>query len=262
MKVDKSDFQEIRHLFIKTKDVDSKNQNLIWATVSTDEVDRYDEIVLPSAIKEALPSFIANPVVLAAHQHTLPTADPPVIGNVVTDTIQIKEHNIDLAILFDDDELSQKYANKYRKKFMRAFSIGFRGLEGKFEQITDTVKNIIRKVWTWTLIELLEVSAVAVPANRTALLIAAGYYEGMLQAPANINTETIKELLSAYSSNVEKNVLDLKSFIEQSLNEIKSLLIADRGELAQELLIGEVPVEHSACDDQIAAEKLLETLRS
>lgn len=153
-----------RCLFATVKSVDQGNPNLIHATVSTDEIDRYDEIVLPSSFTEALSLFKKNPVLLAAHAHKLENGEPPVIGNVLPNSIKISSHQVDMDILFDDeDELAQKYARKYRKKIMRAFSIGFKGLEGKYEQSGE------KKVWTWTKIELLEVSCVAVPANTGAL---------------------------------------------------------------------------------------------
>jgi HK97 family phage prohead protease len=227
MKTDKSDFQEVRHLFIKTRDVDPKNPNIIWATVSTNEVDRYDEIVQPDAFKESLGPFIDNPVVLPAHLHRLSDGSPPVIGNVLTETITFAKSKVDMAIEFDDDELGQKYARKYRKKVMRAFSIGFKGLEGKYEESDG------KRIWIWTKIELLEVSAVAVPANRGALLVAAGYYEHDLM---DTDMAAVKELLSGYSANIEKLVLDLKSKVESELDEIKSLLIADSDGFAKGLL--------------------------
>ena len=240
MKTDKSDFQEIRHLFIKTKDVDPKNPNIIHATVSTDEIDRYDEIVQPAAFKESLAPFVANPVVLPAHMNRLLNGDPPVIGNVLADTIEFKEHVVNMAIEFDDDELGQKYARKYRKKFMRAFSIGFRGLEGEYKDIKGG------RVWIWTKIELLEVSAVAVPANRGALLVAAGYYE---HNETYQDMAAVKELLSQHSAHIEKLILDLKSKfetlpeiteiklqLEEGFDELKSLLIADPDGFAGEVL--------------------------
>lgn len=242
MKLDKSDQSEIRHLFIRTKDVDSANPNLIHATVSTDEVDRYEEIVLPDAFKASLGSFIDNPVVLASHQHKFATGDPPVIGNVVTESIKFKDRSVDMAILFDDDELSLKWARKYRKKVMRAFSIGFRGLEGEWKDIEGG------KVWIWTKIELLEVSAVAVPANRGALLIAAGFYEG---GHSDADMASVKELLSEHSSLIEKTVLDLKSFVEKRIEDIFSLLITDPDGLAEHLL-GDDPDPPAPAGDKLA----------
>ena len=212
-----------RHLFLMVKSIDQTNPNIVHATVSTDEIDRYEEVVQPSAIINALPSFLANPVVLPAHQHKLDNGEPPVIGRVITESIRITEHQVDVDIEFDNDTLGQKYADKYRKGFMKAFSIGFRGLEGKYEQITDDAKNIIKKIWTWTLIELLEISAVAVPANRGALARAKGFFE----------QDDIKELVA---ETLTEHFTKLQLFIEQQLDEIKSLLIADPDGLAKHLL--------------------------
>ncbi|MFA5553472.1 MAG: HK97 family phage prohead protease [Phycisphaerae bacterium] len=242
-----------RHLFLMVKSIDQTNPNIVHATVSTDEIDRYEEIVLPSAIINALPSFLANPVVLPAHQHRLENGEPPVIGRVITESIKIAEHQVDVDIEFDNDSLGQKYADKYRKGFMRAFSIGFRGLEGKYEQLAEAAKNTIKKIWTWTSIELLEISAVAVPANRGALARAKGYYE-----PDEVQ-EIVHQTLKEHFSALEKN-------IEQKFDEIKSLLIADPDGLAKHLLDDAEALTESCGENDVEqtdiAEKIIQTLSS
>lgn len=237
------DFNQERHLFLTVKEIDEQNPNIVHATVSTDEIDRYNEIVLPAAFKEALPAFLANPVVLPAHQHRLENGEPPVIGNVVTNTIRIGEHNIDMDIAFDDDDLGQKYARKYQKKMMRAFSIGFRGLTGEYKDADKT------RVWIWTKIELLEVSAVAVPANRGALARANGYYDH-----EDDGRDTQLEYRNLRKEIVElKSTIDnLKSSIEDSLEEIKQLLTPDQDGLARELLLGELDDLSLSPGDDIA----------
>jgi len=209
-----------RHLFVLVKEVDASNPNLVHATISTDEIDRYDEVVEPAAIRAALPAFLANPVVLGCHQPRLATGEPPVIGNVTPESVRIGEHEIEADILFDDDELSAKYARKYRKKVMRAFSIGFKPLKGEYKDISS------KRTWIWTEIELLEVSAVAVPANRNALARAKGFYESDFEEAKNTLLSSLQETL------IEK----FKP-IEQALDEIKSLLIADPDGLSRGLLL-------------------------
>jgi len=217
-KIDR-DFNQ-RHLFVLVRSVDEENPNLVHATISTDEIDRYDEIVEPAAIKAALPAFLANPVVLGCHQPRLATGEPPVIGNVTPESIRIGEHQIDADILFDDDELSAKYARKYRKKVMRAFSIGFKPLKGEYRDISS------KRTWIWTEIELLEVSAVAVPANRQALARAKGFYESEFDEAKDVLLNSLQETLNAKFEP-----------IEQSLDEIKLLLIADPEGLSRGLLL-------------------------
>jgi HK97 family phage prohead protease len=237
------DFNQERHLFLTVKEIDEQNPNIVHATVSTDEIDRYNEVVQPAAFKEALPAFLANPVCLPAHQHRLENGEPPVIGNVLTDTIRIGEHEIDMDIQFDDDDLGQKYARKYQKKMMRAFSIGFRGLTGEYKDADKT------RVWIWTKIELLEVSAVAVPANRGALARANGYYDHEDDGrDTQLEYRNLRTEIVAIKSTID----NLKSSIEDSFEEIKQLLAPDQGGLARELLLGELDDLSDPAGDDIA----------
>lgn len=208
-----------RHLFALVREVDQENPNLVHATISTDEIDRYDEVVDPAAIRASLPAFLANPVVLGCHQPRLANGEPPVIGNVLPESIRIDEHKIDADILFDDDDLSAKYARKYRKKVMRAFSIGFKPLKGEYRDVSS------KRTWIWTEIELLEVSAVAVPANRQALARAKGFYDS--------DEDITKALRDEFIGRFEN--------IERSLDEIKVIFISDPDSLAKSLLLDEDP---------------------
>lgn len=244
------DFDIERHLFLTVKGFDEENPNVVHATVSTDEVDRYGEIVQPDSIRAALPAFLANPVVLPAHQHRLENGEPPVIGRVLTDTIRVSEHSIDLDIEFDDDDLGQKYARKYRRKMMRAFSIGFRGLEGEYKDVSK------QKVWIWTAIELLEVSAVAVPANRGALARALGYYEN--DRSGGGTGELIERLLAELAElklgvNQCKSALEgIRSGFADDLEEIKTLLTPDQDGLGREFVLGDERSRSDPAGDPIA----------
>jgi len=236
MDTEKKDFAEVRHLWLMVKSIDQANPNIVHARVSTDEIDRYGEIVQPSSIKEALGPFLANPVVLPAHAHRLENGEPPVIGNIVTESIRIDEHWIDMDVEFDDDELGRKYARKYQKKMMRAFSIGFRGLEGEHKDLDR------KRVWIWTKIELLEVSAVAVPANRGALARALSYYDArekntMLEALLNSFHDDINELGLLFNQLKDAMGKDFDE-VREDLEEIKTLLIPDSDGLAKGLLLG------------------------
>jgi len=226
-----TDAKQERFLFFQVKQTDPKNENIIWAAMSTNEIDRYDEIVEPDAFKEALPAFLANPVVLPAHQQRLPDGSPPVIGTVLTDTITFTDHSVEAAIEFDDDELGQRYARKYRKNIMRAFSIGFIGLAGKFEEQDG------RRIYIWTKIELLELSAVAVPANRGALKRAKGFQDSL--RAENELAESIRQNIEQQVGDLDKKLCHIDTLLTTELDEIKSLLIGDSGEFARELMLGD-----------------------
>jgi len=226
-----SDSQQERFMFLRVKSIDAKNPNLIYIVASTDEVDRYGEIVLPSAFKDSMASFIENPVVLGAHTHNYATGDPPVIGNIITDGIKFEGHIVTMPLLFDEDELSQKWAGKYRRRVMRAISIGFIGLEDERQQIDG------RSVHVWTKIELLEISAVAVPANRAALARVASWGRRSADDPMTaeaLANAVVDQVVHAVSGAFADRLAD----IEAAIDEIKSLLIPDSEGFAAELLSG------------------------
>ena len=206
---------EIRKIFTKAISVDPSNQYLIHAVVSSGIIDRYNEIVTPEAFAQAIKAtdFVNNNVVLASHRHAYDTAEPPVIGNVLTETYRLEGVDSIVDILFDDDELGQKYARKYRKKVMRAFSIGFRGLEGKYEN-QDNVQ-----IWLWTKIELLEISAVAIPACPSALSKIKGL-------PDDEVRDAINEL-------VNEQFAELKNYFDEKFKDIQVIIIANSGGLAE-----------------------------
>ncbi len=119
---------------------------------STDSVDRDDEIILPSAFKN-LKSFLANnPVILWAHNYSVPPIGKAVNG-------KISDNMLTLDIEFAETEFGKEVKYLYDNGFMSSFSVGF-----------------IPKAWdrdpdgrlVFTEVELLETSAVPVPANAQA----------------------------------------------------------------------------------------------
>jgi len=143
-----------------TKTADEKTRR-ITAAISSGEVDRDNEIVDPAAIVAAWPSFMRNPIVLPAHTHKLDSGEPPAIGVVRRgwrdgDTFMAE-------IEFATTELAETYWRVYRDKVQRAFSIGFIPKRSEYRVING------QRVRVHVEIELLEISAVAVPSNPSAL---------------------------------------------------------------------------------------------
>ena len=119
---------------------------------STGGVDRDDEIILPSAFKN-LKNFLAtNPVILWAHNYSVPPIGKATGG-------RIKDDMLTLDIEFADTEFGREVKYLYDNGFMSSFSVGF-----------------IPKAWdrdpdgrlVFTEVELLETSAVPVPSNAQA----------------------------------------------------------------------------------------------
>lgn len=151
-------YRELPSLFVKSID-DAKRQ--IEAVVSDASLDRYDEILLPEAFRETLGLYLKNPVVISSHQHRLETGHSSVVGQVIR--AWIDEAGLHVVIQFAETELGNEFWYLYKNKYQRAFSVGFILLESRTEKKGDKMIQILTKV------ELLEISCVAVPANRNAL---------------------------------------------------------------------------------------------
>lgn len=158
----------------------------VTGTASTINLDRHGEIVLPSAFKAKIGKFLgSNAPMLAAHTHRTDDATPSQIGWVMT--AAIAADRVTCTFRFADDptgpaERWWKLASDPDGKGI-AFSIGFIPDRWVYGSVADLVREFpeIRqtvaangygdddKLRVYTLIELLEISAVPVPANRESL---------------------------------------------------------------------------------------------
>ena len=189
------------------------------AVATSDALDRYGDIVLPAGAD--LKNFNANPVLLGIHDYEQVT-----IGHVLS--LEIREKDIIAEFVFAKDDLGQRYETRYKDGDMRAFSIGFAqkkdGVvelwswwddEPEIKDITvelpdgtekkisfkgmDQVPHRIFTNW-----ELLELSAVPVPANPEALLMRQA--EGIIRKAMTENP-------------------NMKSFAQQQVREIMEPLL-------------------------------------
>ena len=158
------------------KDTDSEESRTLRFTISTNRVDRHGDTVNPDGWD--LRAFKKNPVVLFAHDHTsLPVARASNIktenGALVADAT------------FPGPEL-YPFANTvfemYKQGFLNATSVGFKPLKYKFIDEEDEGfdvddDGVITNGRGWLAVdfveqELLEYSAVPIPANPEALQLA------------------------------------------------------------------------------------------
>lgn len=176
---------------------------LLPAMANTPNVDRYREIVLPSAFQKTIGIFKTNPVLLAMHMHSpmFGSAEPTVIG--IVPAIDVTNEGLPFKAAFapediyprDTKPLGPLFRNLYAAQILRAFSIGFMvnsftsvdSEEELAELITELPEDLVKQILrafrgkdpsgrarvVITLAELLEISAVAVPANRESLVLAA-----------------------------------------------------------------------------------------
>lgn len=138
------------------KGIDEK-ENTLTAYVSTAARDRGDEVLEPGGAD--LKQFKANPVVLFAHNYH----EPP-IGKALW--IKKDANGIIAKVKFATTEFAQEIFTLFKEGFMKAFSVGF--IPKEWED-GDGKKSPRRTYKKW---ELLEFSAVPVPANPEALMLA------------------------------------------------------------------------------------------
>jgi len=138
-------------------------------TITTNSVDRHGDILEPAGAD--LKQFLKNPVFLWAHEYrALP------IGKATK--ITRRDDRIEAEVLFADTRFAQEVYELYRQGFLKACSVGFLPLA--WDVITDEdgkFKGYHVKEW-----ELLELSAVPVPANPDALANALNNEEIVISA--------------------------------------------------------------------------------
>jgi len=139
------------------------------ATISTGELDRYNDRVYPSGWD--FTAYKQNPVVLWAHQYSSPPVGRSVEirsdGEHVVSTMEFASR--------DQYPFADTVYRLYLGDYMKAFSVGFRPLDFHLNEAGG---------FNFTQQELLEYSAVPVPANAGALVAAKS---------AGIDTDPIRE---------------------------------------------------------------------
>lgn len=144
-----------------TKEV-GNDEGLLTAVIgSTATVDRYGEIIDQESWD--LKHYKKNPVILWAHNLTFGEDRPP-IGKAMK--VKVVEGNLQFDIQFDmADPFAADIFRKYKEGFLNAFSVGF--IPHRVERVDDEAQPNLRAVLKDN--ELLELSAVPVPANPEAL---------------------------------------------------------------------------------------------
>lgn len=135
---------------------ESKDQAITFV-LSTDDVDRHGDVI--AADGWALDSYRENPVLLWAHDYR-----KPAIGRAAK--VWVEPHRLLATMEFAPTEFAQEVASLYRSGFQWGVSVGFKPL--RYEERRDERTGAFLGL-RFLEQELLEVSAVPVPANRSAL---------------------------------------------------------------------------------------------
>ena len=125
--------------------------------ISSEEVDRHGDVVLAQGWR--LQAYLRNPVFLWAHNYGL-----PVIGRALA--VWPEPGQLLARLEFAPTEFASQVAALYRSGYQQGVSVGFRPL--RYEERRDGRTGAFLGI-RFLEQELLEVSAVPVPANRQAL---------------------------------------------------------------------------------------------
>ena len=139
-------------------DLQTRKQGQAMAfVISTDEVDRHGDII--DAAGWDLGAYLKNPVFLWAHDYAR-----PVIGKAMD--VWKELHSLMAKFRFAPTEFAQEVAALYETGYQSGVSVGFKPL--KYEERRQEKTGAFLGI-RFLEQELLEVSAVPVPANRSAL---------------------------------------------------------------------------------------------
>lgn len=148
-----------RSIAFSVKEV-REEQRRVFGYASTGCIDRSADVIPPEEIKKAMPAFMKNPVLLAAHTHQGRDGQSTVIGKIVS--WKVDKKGLWIEAEFAQTSLAEEYWSLYKGGFQKGFSIGFNGArrnenrEGK-------------QVWVWYDLELYEISCCAIPCNPETL---------------------------------------------------------------------------------------------
>jgi uncharacterized protein len=151
----------------ETSQIDIGERTLV-AVVSDDSVDRYGDII--EAAGWDLTNFKNNPVIPWAHATGgfFTAAELPV-GKA--EDVWVEGNKLYAKIKFADHAKAEDVWNLYKDGFLRAFSVGF--LPKKYEAMYEGEGREAHFIgYRFQESELLEISAVPVPANPNALALA------------------------------------------------------------------------------------------
>lgn len=143
------------------------NSRTVRAVFSTENIDRHGEMIDPAAFRNTIDQFMKNPVLVANHTYAGPGGEPGVIGTI--EDLRITPTGLEGAAKFmHDDPLADSWWKRFEQRAVRAFSIGFIANAWEMRSVKDE-DGRKRRLRAFTDVELIEISAVSIPANRESL---------------------------------------------------------------------------------------------
>jgi len=220
------------------RSIDEQSRTIEFVA-STEEVDRYGDIIRVAGWK--LDNYRRNPVFLWAHR----SGEPP-IGKCVEVRTEENPPALVQKVEFADAEtypFASTIFNLYKGKFLRAVSVGFMPLEHP-KAIRDE-NNDQMTGWEFTNQELLELSAVPVPANPEAVarMVSKGFGTeadlGRVFSGPALTAEAVYRELAAINHEIALVAVAVAQGTLLKADELRALLKA-RGLQSDELSLAEL----------------------
>lgn len=195
---------------VEVKGIDKENYKL-EAIFSTQDVDRHGDTVMQDGWD--IGPFTKNPVILNSHNYG---DAAEVIGRA--DNVRVENKKLQGTITFavNENPKAKVIFDLYAGGFLKAFSVGF--IVRKFKENKDGS-------WDWSNIEeaeLLEVSAVSVPANARALAKAKGIDTDVLEEESEEKEEENDvEDPKEEEKPEESTVIEQQNDVEEKEEEVK-----------------------------------------
>lgn len=165
---------------VEVKTID-KDLGTLEAIFSTQDVDRHGDVVLQEGWDISM--FKKNPVILNSHNYG---DAAEVIGKASNVKVEGKKLQGKITFAVNENPKAKVIFDLYAGGFLNAFSVGF--IPTKFKENKDGSVDW----YTIEEAELLEVSAVSVPANARALAKAKGIDVDVLKSKDNENDSETK----------------------------------------------------------------------
>ena len=148
---------------MKIRSTTDKESGVTRVVASTPDVDRYGDIV---AASWDLEQFQANPVIVWGHDYQTPP-----VGRA--ESVSVDGDNLVAEIRWDespDNELGRLVASQFKRGFLNSVSVGFQpGKSTPRSQLADDHPAKGAKGNFYERNQLMEISAVVIPANPQAL---------------------------------------------------------------------------------------------
>ncbi|MEM9881411.1 MAG: HK97 family phage prohead protease [Planctomycetota bacterium] len=214
-------------MFADRKSIDEANRTIDFVCSSA-TVDRYGEIVEPAAFRASLPAFLQNPAFPFGHTYDLRGDQTPTVGRWLS--MRVEGDRLVGTAYFKPRGIGEECWQDYREGNLTSVSVGFIARAWEMRELTiDGVKKHLR---VFTEADLLECSAVLIPANPEARLRAAGFSAPGSTGEAGDPDSSLEARVEAAIERALNHLLDvgrngpLRTFLLEALD-VRGLLDLD-----------------------------------